>query len=595
MIKMNLTKREITIGVIGLLAGLFVFYIASRMGSPAHQHDHETTHTKSEPLTYTCSMHPQIRQAEPGKCPICGMDLIPLSPKNESSEDNSPFIHVMTPKAVALANIQTQKVKTADAEHEIYLTGKIAVNEQEVAVITANYAGRIEKLFVDFTGQEVKKGQKLATVYSPELITAQRELIEASKYKEVNPALYNAVREKLRLWKITPSQIDGIESKGEVLSELDVYADQTGVVVSRQVSKGDYVNKGSVMFEIADLSNVWVVLDAYESDLTFMRVGQKFTFTLTSIPGKEFTSTITFINPMIDPQTRTASIRAQAKNTDLLLKPEMFVKAKVTSAHGQIASATKSLVIPKTALLWTGKRSVVYVKVPDAEHPSFEMREISAATSSGDFLIVKNGLEEGEEIVVHGVFAIDAAAQLSGNYSMMNRPVDKRIPVPDQFQEQLTRFINNYFNLKNDLVEGNGNQVEKSVSDLQKSLHEIDMKLLSEHPRTVWMEHHKTIKKHVGQLTKAKNINDQRELLALLSEHLIETMEVFGTNLDTIYVDYCPMALNDKGAYWLSEFKEIKNPYFGDTMLKCGEVKQIISKKASQQSPGKKIQAEHQH
>lgn len=288
----------------GLLIGLLLFG-----GNNPETHLHKEEVTKE--TIWTCSMHPQIRQNEPGKCPICGMDLIPLTSGNDS-ESASPFIHAMSSQAAALANIQTSKVSYTTSEYEVYLTGKIAANEQKLASITADYSGRIERLFVDFTGQTVAKGQKMATIYSPELITAQRELIEAVKSKRINPSLYNAVREKLRLWKITEKQIDAIESSGEILTELDVYADISGIVITRNVSRGDYVNKGSILFEIADLSSIWVMLDAYEQDLAWVNVGSKVIFKVASLPSKEFTSTVTFVDPIINQQTRTASIRAEA-------------------------------------------------------------------------------------------------------------------------------------------------------------------------------------------------------------------------------------------------------------------------------------------
>jgi membrane fusion protein, copper/silver efflux system len=376
-------------------------------------------------------MHPQIRQNEPGKCPLCGMDLIPLAGQSNQGEQNL-FIHTMSAEAIALANVQTSKVSYTTPEYEVYLTGKIVPNEKKLAVITANYSGRIEKLFVDFTGQTLSKGEKMASIYSPELVTAQKELIEAAKNKQINPSLYNAVREKLSLWKINEKQIDAIETRGEIITEFDVYAQISGIVMSRNISTGDYVNRGSVLFEIADLSSVWVMLDAYEQDLSVVRTGGKVDFTVASLPGREFTSTVTFIDPLINPQTRTASVRMEVNNPGMQLKPEMFVKGKIKSKFSaQTGLKGKSLLISKTSVLWTGTRSVVYVKVPGSEFPSFEMREIILGPRAGDFYVVENGLQEGEEIVINGVFAIDAAAQLSGNYSMMNRPVSKRISVPE--------------------------------------------------------------------------------------------------------------------------------------------------------------------
>lgn len=567
--KQILNNRILQLGLV-LFIGLFLGWLIFRSDKTSHsEHQHE----QGESSTFTCSMHPQIRQSEPGKCPICGMDLIPLTQRSTNGE-SGPFVISMSPEAIALANVQTQKVKTGSPVHDISLTGKVAVNEQLISVITANYPGRIEKLYVDFTGQTVDRGQLLATIYSPELITAQKELIEASKFKDINAALYNASKEKLRLWKISEKQIAAIESGGVVLTEFEVFADQSGVVVRRDIAKGDYVNKGTVLFEIADLNTVWILLDAYESDLPFMKVGQKVTFTLTSNPGNEFSSTIAFIDPFINPQTRTAAVRAEISNPRQLLKPEMFVKGTIRAG---ITVSGKSIVIPNTSLLWTGKRSVVYVKVPDTELPAFEMREINLGASLGAYYIVNGGLSEGEEIVTNGVFSIDGAAQLSGNYSMMNRATDNTIAVPDQFAGQLSAFVLQYFELKNSLVKSNFQQSKTDARRLLAALDKIDMKLLQDEAHAVWMQHYTKLKKTVGAMQSVRDIDNLRSVFSALSDQVVETAETFRLNISTVYITFCPMALDNKGAYWLSETEVISNPYFGEKMLKCGEIRKKIS------------------
>jgi len=574
----------------GLLIGLLLFG-----GNNPETHLHKEEVTKE--TIWTCSMHPQIRQNEPGKCPICGMDLIPLTSGNDS-ESASPFIHAMSSQAAALANIQTSKVSYTTSEYEVYLTGKIAANEQKLASITADYSGRIERLFVDFTGQTVAKGQKMATIYSPELITAQRELIEAVKSKRINPSLYNAVREKLRLWKITEKQIDAIESSGEILTELDVYADISGIVITRNVSRGDYVNKGSILFEIADLSSIWVMLDAYEQDLAWVNVGSKVIFKVASLPSKEFTSTVTFVDPIINQQTRTASIRAEAGNPNIQLKPEMIVNGKIiTKISYQTELKGRALMIPKTSVLWTGIRSVVYVKVPKAESPSFEMREVILGPRAGNNYIVEKGLTEGEEIVVNGVFAVDAAAQLSGNYSMMNQPESKRLEVNNTFKTQLTDVVNNYFLLKNAFVESDAAEVKKEAQKVNRSLNNVNMSLLKDEPHHQWMEIENNVSSSLSSVIETNDIEKQRKHFEIISDALINAAEIFGVNTDWVYVQFCPMAFNNKGAYWLSRTEEIKNPYFGNEMLNCGEViKKINSVNSYTDTNSKKTQQiEHKH
>lgn len=551
----------------------------------------------SKETIWTCSMHPQIRQNEPGKCPLCGMDLIPLTGQSNQGEQNL-FVHTMSAEAIALANVQTAKVSYTIPEYEVYLTGKIVPNEKKLAVITANYSGRIEKLFIDFTGQTVNKGEKMATIYSPELVTAQKELIEAVKNKQINPSLYNAVREKLSLWKINEKQIDAIETRGEIITEFDVYAQISGIVMSRNISTGDYVNRGSVLFEIADLSSVWVMLDAYEQDLSVLRIGEKVDFTVASLPGREFNSTVTFIDPLINPQTRTASVRMEVNNPGLQLKPEMFVKGKIKSKFSaQTGLKGKSLLISKTSVLWTGTRSVVYVKVPGSEFPSFEMREIILGPRAGDFYVVENGLQEGEEIVTNGVFAIDAAAQLSGNYSMMNRPVSKRISVPEKFKMQLTELTKRYFNLKNALVKSNFTAAKNTSGRVFQSLKAIDMSLLDDKAHHQWMEKEDQLRKSIEAISIAKDIEEQRKHFEPLSNSLIESAELFGLTIDMVYVQFCPMAFDNKGAFWLGESEEIINPYFGDEMLNCGEVTKKISSVDSYKEVSNELKPpiEHQH
>ena len=588
--------------ILVMITGLFLGWLIFK-----GEKKEKNTPAETSVSIWTCSMHPQIRQSEPGKCPICGMDLIPLTAKDESA-NQSPFIHTMSPEAVALANVQTTKVSFVAPEHEVSLTGKIAVNEQKLAVLTANFSGRIEKLFVDFTGQSVRKGEKLASIYSPELVTAQKELLEAAKTKHINPTLYNAVREKLRLWKITEKQIDAIETKGETLTELDIYSDISGIVLSRNISLGDYVNRGAVLFEIADLSTVWILLDAYEGDLSWIKKGDKISFTVASIPGKTFTSTITFVDPLINPQTRTASIRAETANPGMALKPEMFVNATVgagftpaqTPAQSQPPAPNgKTLLIPKTAVLWTGPRSVVYIKVPDSEYPAFEMREIVLGARTGDFYIVESGLQEGEEIVTNGVFAIDAAAQLSGNYSMMNRPVSKRIPVSEEFQHHLTRLTEKYFLIKNALVASDAANAKAAALQFQH-LVRAGFTPAPQAPQGTpapqeWINLEKSISNTTALIIKETNIEEHRKYFETLSNSLIEAIELFGIHKDIVYLDYCPMVDDNRGAFWLSEFEEIRNPYFGDKMLKCGSVKKTLTEKENQTHSNREFQSGHQH
>jgi Cu(I)/Ag(I) efflux system membrane fusion protein len=261
------------------------------------------------------------------------------------------------------------------------------------------------------------KGQILAQIYSPELVTAQQELLEAAKTKQSQPAIYEAAKEKLLQWKLTDTQIATIENSGLAQNTIEVVSNINGIVTARRVNTGDYVSQGTVLFEIADLSKVWIMFDAYESDLQFLSKGEKVSFSLQALPGNKYTGSIVFIDPVIDPDTRVVKVRVETGNQSGKLKPEMFATGIVSSTLDEYRN---NIVIPKSAVLWTGKRSVVYVKQPGTDEPVFKIREIEPGPMLGESYVIINGLSEGEEIVTSGTFSVDAAAQLEGKPSMMN-------------------------------------------------------------------------------------------------------------------------------------------------------------------------------
>jgi Cu(I)/Ag(I) efflux system membrane fusion protein len=368
-------------------------------------------------------MHPQIRQDKPGKCPLCAMDLIPVRTAGAIDEALSPESIVLSPEAAALANVRTTLVSRSHPVKEISLYGSIQPDERLARSQVAHTGGRIEQLFVNFTGETIRQGQKIATLYSPDLLNAQQELLEAAKIVSARPEqqpILEAAREKLRLLKLTGSQIEAIEASGEATALIDVTANASGIVTAKKVAEGDYVSPGSILFELTDLSQVWAMFDAYEADLPYLKTGDAVSFTVQALPGKTYTGRIAFIDPSLDKTTRTARVRVETANPGLLLKPEMYANAVVEASLRQ---KDGSLVIPRTAVLWTGKRSIVYVKQAGASTPIFTLREIELGASLGDAYIVLSGIDEGEEIVTSGAFAIDASAQLEGKRSMMNNDV----------------------------------------------------------------------------------------------------------------------------------------------------------------------------
>ncbi len=417
---MRFSKREIIISVsaliIGLIIGKFALGTHNEENEEGHNHNLEQL-TENGITIWTCSMHPQIRQSDPGNCPICGMELIPADNTDAEEEASDPNEIQMSEAAIKLAEVQTVQVKRGIPDKSVFLLGKVQADERNIAELTARFGGRIEKLFVNYTGQNVQKGQMLATIYSPDLITAQRELLEASQYKKDNPSFYRAARTKLKLWDLSEQQIDDIEKKGEPKTYFDILSPISGTVTRRDVAVGDYVKEGNPLFEVIDLSRIWVMFDAYESDLPWIKNGDEIKFSLQSLPGKTYSGKVSYIDPFIDARTRVAKVRVEMANPGLMFKPEMFANGILDS---KISAKKDALLIPKTAILWTGKRAVVYVKVPNRKKPTFIYRQILLGPEAGNFYVVADGLKEGEVIATNGVFKIDASAQLAGKASMMN-------------------------------------------------------------------------------------------------------------------------------------------------------------------------------
>jgi len=460
--------------VLVLVTAGYLFRAWLSGGEPVAKVSRAAEGEQAEVQMWTCAMHPQIRQPAPGKCPICGMDLIPV--KRTAGERMGGLRRLtVSPEAKALMQIRTTRVERRFVEAEIRMVGKVDYDETKLAYITAWVPGRLDRLYVDYTGVEVNKGDHMVLIYSPELLSAQEELLQAIRavhelrdsaldiMKETAQATVEAAREKLRLLGLTKQQIKEIEQRGKPSDHITIYAPIGGVVVHKNAQEGMYVQPGTRLYTIADLSSVWVRLDAYESDLMWLRYGQKVTITTEAYPGEVFVGRVAFIDPVLDETTRTVKVRVNVPNPDRKLKPGMFVHGVVraqvamggrviepdllgkwicpmhpdvikdgpgvcdicgmalvqTEALGYVAArekdALKPPVIPVSAALVTGKRAIVYVEVPDAAEPTYEGREVVLGPRAGDYYIVKAGLTEGDIVVTRGNFKIDSALQIQAN------------------------------------------------------------------------------------------------------------------------------------------------------------------------------------
>jgi len=561
--------------VVGLFFG-WIFFAGGSNTDDGHNHKTESQITEEH---WTCSMHPQIDEPEPGQCPICGMDLVPRKTVQSDDEAVAEDEILLTQSAIKLADIQTYTIMRGIPEKKVYLLGKAQADERKIAELTARFPGRIEKLFINFTGQNVKRGQKLATIYSPELISAQKELLEALAFKNSNPSFYTAARSKLKLWDLNDKQINEIEKYGKPKLYFDILSPISGTVTMRHVALGDYVKEGDALFQVVDLTKIWVLFDAYESDLPWLKNGDYIDFVFQSLPGEKFNSKITFIDPFIDPQTRTAKVRVELKNPNLKIKPEMFVDGIVQS---EISGEMNEILIPKTSVLWTGKRSIVYVKVANRKNPSFKMRSVDLGPDAGNFYVVNSGLKEDEVIAANGVFKIDAAAQLAGIPSMMNPGEESsnenifRLDTPKEFVAQLNTLLSSYLKMKDNFFEAKKEEAQKQAKDILKNLKKVNMDLVKGDAHMYWMKLAKVIKEKATVIAEAENIDTQRRAFKPLSETMIDVFQSFGLESETVYVQFCPMFDDNQGAFWLSTQKQIANPYYGDLMPTCGDIKDSI-------------------
>jgi len=467
--------KIVLIAIIAFAAG---FLIKSHLQpSPAEaEHKHPSGETEEQEVKWwTCSMHPEIRLPKPGICPKCPMDLIPVT--SSASDVNEREIS-FSEAAIKLMEIETTAVERKFVTAEIRMVGKIDYDETRIKHITAWVRGRIDRLYVDFTGVNVKKGDHMVYLYSGELLGDQQALLAAiAGAKNVKPenstlatrlksANVEAVRTRLRLRGLTDEQIAEIEESGKPVTHLTIYSPIGGTVIEKKATEGMYVDEGTHIYTVTDLSHLWVKLDAYESDLSWIQYGQEVEFFTEAYPGEVFKGKISFRDPVLNAKTRTVKLRVNVDNTEGKLKPEMFVRAVVrsrvagggkimapemagkwicpmhpavvkteagncdicgmdlvtTESLGYVVDTPKQapLVIPASAPLITGARAVVYVKVPGAKKPTYEGREIVLGSRAGDYYIVKSGLAEGETVVTNGNFKIDSALQIQAKPSMMN-------------------------------------------------------------------------------------------------------------------------------------------------------------------------------
>jgi len=609
----------------------YVFSGSSSSTSPAPVVHTVESHGRGATV-WTCSMHPQIRMNKPGPCPICGMDLIPAT---DQAGEAGPRQLKLSETAQKLAEIETAPVVRKAAVHKIRMVGKVDYDETREKTISAWIGGRIDRMFVNYTGAFVKKGDRLVSLYSPNLYAAQQELLQALKSDrergtKVTGKRLEAVRRKLELLGLSKKQIFQVESRGTLSTHVAVRAPLTGIVVHRNVVEGSYVKVGEPMYRVADLSAVWLELNVYESDIQWVREAQKVKFHVEAYPGRTFDGQVVFVDPILDPKTRSIRVRANVPNKEGLLKPDMFVHAVVQAelnemgqvADGSTKTETLPLVVPASAPLLTGTRAVVYVAVP-GKPGTFEGREITLGPRVDGGYIVLNGLKEGEKVVVKGNFKIDSELQIQAKPSMMypaggapmaghagmnmgEKPDTARGSSPakvsletksssssgvksvssrpvidaDPLLSQVDAILKAYFEGADALSRDNAEKAKKAGKAIAKTLSGIDMGRMGQSLHLAWMPHHGRLKAATLKLAQSKSLDGARAAFRDVSNVLIETVKAVDYRGKlAVYRFHCPMAFGE-GADWLQQKDGTANPYFGSKMFKCGSLEEKLHEAA---------------
>lgn len=638
---------RVTLIVAGLIAAFVAGGLLLRGGENADA-PATSAGTAAAPEVWTCSMHPQVRLPAPGQCPICFMDLIPV--EAGAGNEDAPVL-TLGPRAQVLARVETAPVERRALTRTLRLVGKVAPDESRLVYVSSYIPGRIDRLFVDYTGIFVRAGDHLAEIYSPDLLVAQREYLLALENlaqtdaattdrmtRQAAEGLLDAARRKLQLWGIPADELARLERERTATDQMRIDAPAGGWVLERSAYPGMYVETGTRLFTLADLGSVWVLLDAYELDIGLIRIGQEVTFEAEAYAGEEFTGRVAYIDPVLNPQTRTVKVRLNVDNPGTRLRPEMFVRARLNvrlGAGGEVietalagkyvcymhpnvvkdapgacdicgmdlvpaeslgyASAApvdeKALAVPQSAVLLTGTRAVVYVAHEADGQQTFEGRVIALGPQAGDYYVVKSGLAEGERVAVQGALMIDSALQIQARPSMMQpeaadaaAAAESAPPAPAarsvagaMYHQHMAPVIRAYLDLSEALSADDLEKAQAALRRLRDGLKEAA-------PHGLTGADAELFSRQVADVASALPESADPDMATLrtrldpLTAALAVYLRTFGHAPDQPIVRlHCPMAFNDRGADWFQPDDQVRNPYFGKQMYRCGVKRGVIA------------------
>ena len=545
-----------------------------------------TGETVATPEVYTCAMHPDIHSDNPGICPICAMDLVPA--RSIEHESLAPTTLALSPRAAALARLRTAPVLRVDgATGTRRLAGRVRPDESRQRTVTSWIEGRIDRLLVRTTGTRVNRGRALARLYSPEVFTAHQDLLSAARQvtrlgqasaavRQAATAALEASRDRLRLLGIEDAELHAMEQASAPTRSVSIRSPFSGTVLERLVSEGEYVRAGTPLFRIADLGAVWVELDVFERDLALLTPGAEVSLQLAAVPGLTLEGEVSFVDPVVDPATGATHVRVEVSNQDGTLRPGMVVEGTLTLERSE--GEPQPLVIPASAPLFTGRRAVVYVDVSEPSRPLYEARSVVLGPRVGERFEVIAGLAEGEHVVTHGAFALDAELQLRGGEGMMAQADDgDRLEPSLELRGHLAKLVMQAVHLAAHLATDDATAAARSAAAVAEAIDAVDV---SDSPAAVaatWRS--AALQDQAPVLRAAQDLASLRRALPALQHSLESLLGSFGNPTDeTLFVAECPMAFGPgESARWLQLGDAVTNAYRGQQMLSCGSIEARVA------------------
>lgn len=548
-------------------------------------HDHGA-HDQEGGSSYTCPMHPQIVQSEPGTCPICAMDLVPVRKTGASASEV-----MLGESQMRLAGIRVAPVMPRTLGNTSVLNARLATDQQQTDVVSTRAAGRIERLAVKEIGQTVRKGQVLYELYSEALATYQQEyLVALQQEQELGSSepryasFRRAAEQRLLLYGLTPAQVAELGRTKQVLTRIPFLAPASGTVTEIAAAEGQYLPEGGLLYRLARLGNLWVEAELYAGETPFVKVGKSLRVQVVGYEAEPLTARVAFINPEFRAGSQVLVLRANLPNPGGRFQPGM--QARVFVDHG----TQQALTIPVDAVVREERGNVVFVETAPN---TFQPRLVKTGTETEDRVAITEGLTGEERVAMSGAYLLygelvlkkgvnpvtaqsdDTGAKTTPNSEANPTPAPQANEAPAAFQRQLTAVYQASLALTEALVASDAARVRKAVGLVQRALDKVNRGVLKGPAHNDWMKQVGTMNDALKKIQTSTDIEAQRTAYAPFEDGLYRSVKAFGIDLPA-YRQFCPMALDNKGAYWLSDKKPIRNPYFGDAMLTCGETKETL-------------------